>query len=101
MNAANDEMEVLAAQITRAYEQNDMVAIAACYAPDARIWHNFAGAEQTVEEQLDAARWLNERLRTSNTRSSRAILSRAVTSTRTSCTALSPAAATLSVCRPA
>jgi ketosteroid isomerase-like protein len=61
MNAAN-EMNVLADRITRAYEQNDIGAIAACYTPDARIWHNFDGAEQTVEEQLDATRWLNERL---------------------------------------
>jgi ketosteroid isomerase-like protein len=62
MNAAN-EMNVLADRITRAYEQNDMNAIAACYAPEARIWHNFDGGEQTVGEQLDATRWLNERLK--------------------------------------
>ena len=53
----------LADRITRAYEQNDVDAIAACYAPDARIWHNFDGVEQTVEDQLNATRWLNERLK--------------------------------------
>ena len=62
MSAAN-EMNLLADRLTRAYEHNDMDAIAACYDPDARIWHNFDGAEQTVEEQLSVTRWLNERLK--------------------------------------
>jgi uncharacterized protein len=61
MNTAN-EMNVLADRLTRAYEQNDTDAIVACYAPDARIWHNIDGAEQTVQEQLGATRWLNEQL---------------------------------------
>jgi ketosteroid isomerase-like protein len=58
-----DEMNALAERMTRAYEQNDASAIVACYTPEARIWHNFDGFEQTVESQLAAARWLNERLR--------------------------------------
>jgi ketosteroid isomerase-like protein len=57
-----EEMDGLADRLTRGYEQNDVDAIAACYAPDARIWHNFDGVEQTVEEQLAATRWLNDRL---------------------------------------
>jgi ketosteroid isomerase-like protein len=62
MNATT-EMNVLADRLTRAYEQNDTDAIVACYAPDARIWHNIDGVEQTVEEQLGATRWLNEQLK--------------------------------------
>jgi ketosteroid isomerase-like protein len=62
MNAA-DEMNALADRMARAYEQNDIDAIVACYALDARIWHNIDGVEQTVEEQLDVTRWLNERLK--------------------------------------
>jgi ketosteroid isomerase-like protein len=62
MDAA-EEMKALADRLTRAYEQNDPDAIAACYAPDARIWHNIDGAEQTVEDQLAATRWLNEQLK--------------------------------------
>jgi ketosteroid isomerase-like protein len=58
-----EEMNGLADRMTRGYEQNDVDAIAACYAPDARIWHNFDGVEQTVEEQLAATRWLNDRLK--------------------------------------
>jgi uncharacterized protein len=61
MNAAN-AMNILADRMTRAYEQNDVDTITACYAPDARIWHNIDGVEQTVKEQLDVTRWLNERL---------------------------------------
>ena len=56
------EMNELADRLTRAYEQNDTDAIAGCYAPNARIWHNIDGLEQTVEEQLGATRWLNEQL---------------------------------------
>jgi hypothetical protein len=48
MNGAN-EINVLADRLARAYEQNDMDAIVACYAPDARIWHNIDGVEQTVK----------------------------------------------------
>jgi uncharacterized protein len=62
MNAV-DEMNVLADRLTQAYEQNDADAIAACYTPDARIWHNIDGVEQSVEEQLGATRWLNEQLK--------------------------------------
>jgi ketosteroid isomerase-like protein len=61
MSAAIETKE-LADRLTRAYEQNDTDAIAGCYAPDARIWHNIDGVEQTVEEQLGATRWLNEQL---------------------------------------
>src|ERR1700683_3595142 len=49
--------------MARAYEGNDADAITACYAPDARVWHNFDEVEQTVEDQLGATRWLHEELR--------------------------------------
>jgi uncharacterized protein len=45
MNAA-DEMNALADRMARAYEQNDIDAIVACYAPDARIWHNVDGVDR-------------------------------------------------------
>jgi ketosteroid isomerase-like protein len=63
MNAAND-MNVLADRLTRAYEQNDTDAIAGCYAPDARIWHNVDGCMTVtvrdgriarLDEYLDSA----------------------------------------------
>jgi uncharacterized protein len=57
------ELNALADRMARAYEMGDLDGVAACYAPDARLWHNFDGSEQTVEEQLDATRWLNENLK--------------------------------------
>jgi uncharacterized protein len=57
-----NEMNALADRMARAYERNDAEAIAACYTPDARIWHNIDGAEQTVQDQMGASRWLNEKL---------------------------------------
>ena len=61
MDAAND-MNVLADRVMRAIEQGDAETVAACYAPDARIWHNFDGLEQTVEENLRTLRWIGKRL---------------------------------------
>jgi hypothetical protein len=57
------EIRALADEMTRSYVAADVEAIAAFHVPDARIWHNFDGVEQTVEEQLDATRWLNQRLK--------------------------------------
>ena len=57
------EMNALADRMARAYEQNDIDTIVACYAPDAVIWHNIDGVDQTVQDQLGATRWLNEKLK--------------------------------------
>ena len=62
MMTNESELAALAERMTRAYEQNDVDAITACYAPDAHIWHNFDEVEQTVEDQLAATRWLHEEL---------------------------------------
>ena len=47
----------------RAVESGNAEAIAACYAPDARIWHNNDGREQGPAENLRVLRWLEERLK--------------------------------------
>jgi ketosteroid isomerase-like protein len=57
------EMNELADRLTGAYARNDIGTIVACYAPDARIWHNFDEVEQTVNEQLAATQWLHETLK--------------------------------------
>jgi hypothetical protein len=57
-------MDALADRMARAYEHGDVDGVAACYAPDALLWHNFDGSEQTVADQLDATRWLGENLKT-------------------------------------
>ena len=59
----SDDMNMLADRIMRAIEQNDTATIAACYAPDARIWHNFDDAEQSVDENLRTLGWVDKRLK--------------------------------------
>lgn len=53
----------LADRFMRAVENGDAEAIAACYAPDARIWHNNDGKEQGPAENLRVLRWVEERLK--------------------------------------
>ncbi|MEZ5559119.1 MAG: nuclear transport factor 2 family protein [Pseudomonadales bacterium] len=48
----------LAEVFLRAIERADKQAIRACYAENARIWHNFDGVHQTVEENLATLEWL-------------------------------------------
>jgi ketosteroid isomerase-like protein len=46
------EMIELARRFVGAIERGDTDAVRACYHPDARIWHNNDGVEQTVDENL-------------------------------------------------
>ena len=39
-------------------ERGDVEAVRACYAPDAKIWHNTDGIEQTVDQNLKMVKWL-------------------------------------------
>ena len=48
----------LAERFVSAIQNADIPTIRACYAPDARIWHNFDGIEQTVDENLVILGWL-------------------------------------------
>jgi ketosteroid isomerase-like protein len=56
------EKSELADRLFAAIEAGDVPAVRACYAPDARIWHNFDGREQTVEENLATLAWMCGRL---------------------------------------
>lgn len=40
-----------------AIQGGDVEAVRACYAPDAKIWHNNDGLEQTVEQNLKVLAW--------------------------------------------
>ena len=40
-----------------AIQAGDPDAVRACYAPDARIWHNHDGVEQTVDQNLRVLGW--------------------------------------------
>lgn len=40
-----------------AIQAGDAEAVRACYAPDARIWHNNDGVEQTVDQNMRVLAW--------------------------------------------
>jgi ketosteroid isomerase-like protein len=52
----------VAERFFRAVETGDIDEVAAIYAPDARIWHNFSGTEQSVEENLKILGWVARKL---------------------------------------
>ena len=41
-----------------AIQSGDTDAVRACYAPDAKLWHNTDGIEQTVEENMKLLGWM-------------------------------------------
>lgn len=52
----------LAERFFRAVERGDIDAVRAIYAPDAVIWHNHDGKEQTPEQNLRVLGWLARHL---------------------------------------
>ncbi len=40
-----------------AIQSGDVPAVRACYAPDAKIWHNTDNIEQTVDENVKVLEW--------------------------------------------
>lgn len=52
----------LADRLMAAIERSDVAAAAACYAPGARIWHNFDGVAQSVDENMRSLAWMDKRL---------------------------------------
>jgi ketosteroid isomerase-like protein len=52
----------VAERFFRAVEKGDVEGIRAIYAPDARIWHNNDGIEQTVDENLRVLAWVAKNL---------------------------------------
>jgi ketosteroid isomerase-like protein len=61
MSAAND-MNLLADRLMGAIEKSDLETARSCYALDARVWHNFDGITQTIDENLKTLRWMDKRL---------------------------------------
>jgi ketosteroid isomerase-like protein len=45
-----------------AIQAGDGEAVRACYAPDAKIWHNIDGIEQSVDDNLKSLRWFVRKL---------------------------------------
>ena len=52
----------LAMRLVRALEAKDESTVQEIYSPDVRIWHNFDGKYQTLEENLRGLHWIHKRL---------------------------------------
>ena len=52
----------LADRLVAAIEAGDTAAVRECYAPGARIWHNFDQAEQDVDGNVRTLQWMVGRL---------------------------------------
>lgn len=55
---SEQEIVAVAAKLMRAIEEGDVALARTCYAPDARIWHNYDEKEQTPEENLATLEWV-------------------------------------------
>jgi uncharacterized protein len=47
----------LAERFVGAIQRGDTEAVRACYAPDAKLWHNTDGIEQTVDQNMKVLDW--------------------------------------------
>jgi ketosteroid isomerase-like protein len=56
------EMNHLADRLFSAIERGDVDEVRRLYHPDARIWHNFDGVAQTVDQNLATLAWMVTRL---------------------------------------
>jgi ketosteroid isomerase-like protein len=58
------EQQILdfAERFVGAIQAGDAPAVRACYAPDAKIWHNHDGLEQTVDQNVRTLEWFKRKL---------------------------------------
>ena len=52
-----NEMLDLAETFVSAIQRGDVDAVRACYAPDAKLWHNTDNIEQTVDQNMKVLDW--------------------------------------------
>lgn len=64
MTLVNCQQDVFkfADQFMDALERGDHVALRACYAKDAKLWHNFDDVEQSVDNSLKVLDWMARKL---------------------------------------
>jgi ketosteroid isomerase-like protein len=62
VSADTDAILDLAERFFTAVERGDLEAVRALYAPEALIWHNHDGKEQTVEQNLRVLAWVARHL---------------------------------------
>lgn len=60
----NDDVLALADRFVTAIERGDVDAVRACYHPEAVVWHNNDGVEQSVDQNLAVLRWMSRALPT-------------------------------------
>ena len=58
------EQEILdfAAKFVGAIQSGDVATVRACYAPDAKLWHNTDNIEQTVDQNMAVLDWFIAKL---------------------------------------
>ncbi|MBA2282293.1 MAG: nuclear transport factor 2 family protein [Acidimicrobiia bacterium] len=55
-------VDEIAERLFTSIEKGDVEAVRALYAPDAVVWHNDDGVEQTVEQNLEVLGWVIDNL---------------------------------------
>lgn len=58
LNASEKQSLEVADRLFKAIERGDVAAIRELYAPHTKIWHNFDGVIQSVEENLAVLGWV-------------------------------------------
>jgi ketosteroid isomerase-like protein len=58
LNASEKRSLEIADRLFKAIERGDVGAIGELYAPQTKIWHNFDGVEQSVDENLAVLKWV-------------------------------------------
>ena len=58
LKPSEQESLEVAAKLFKAIEQGNVAAVRNLYAPQIKIWHNFDGATQTIEENLALLEWM-------------------------------------------
>jgi uncharacterized protein len=61
MSTSSDAMAV-AERFIAALNIADEAGVRACYAPDARIWHNFDDKLQPLDDNIKSMHWMHSRL---------------------------------------
>lgn len=57
-NADPREAMEVAERLFKAIERGDVGAVRGIYAPDAKIWHNIDGVEQSIDQNLAVLAWV-------------------------------------------
>jgi len=62
MGSAEEHLAI-ADRLFKSIEAGDLESVRGIYAPNARIWHNTDGVEQTVEQNLATLKWVIANIR--------------------------------------